>query len=119
MKENKLIEKIRTQLKDSAFACGHGHNVGVHDNDEVVLLSTALSYFDDAITALQPAAVGLGCTGNGEDELTADVLRHALVRATGSLGLLIKSSGSTSPGHAENYAYAKKVLGGTGNGGEK
>lgn len=47
-----LVEKLRLQLRDAAFACGDSHDVGVHDNDEVVLLSTAISYFDLATAAL-------------------------------------------------------------------
>lgn len=61
-KSEEEMGKLRLQLCDAAFACGHGHNVGVHDNDDVVLLSTATSYFDLAVStsgALGTQAVGV------------------------------------------------------------
>jgi hypothetical protein len=40
----------------------------------------------------------------------ADKLRSALLRTTGSLGLIIKGAGAHGPGHKENYDHASKVL---------
>lgn len=40
-------------------------------------------------------------------------LRSALVRTTGSLGLIIKGADVNAPGHRENYLHARAVLDGT------
>lgn len=37
-------------------------------------------------------------------------LRSALVRTTGSLGLIIKGSYTDTPGHKQNYEHARTVL---------
>lgn len=37
-------------------------------------------------------------------------LRSALLRVTGSLGLIIKGAGASGPGHKANYDHAKAVL---------
>lgn len=37
-------------------------------------------------------------------------LRSALVRATGSLGLVIKGASADAPGHKDNYGHARKAL---------
>jgi hypothetical protein len=36
----------------------------------------------------------------------------ALLRVTGSLGLIIGGAGANAPGHLENYEYAKRILAG-------
>lgn len=39
-----------------------------------------------------------------------DKLRHALVRVTGSLGLVINGARPQGVGHQENYNYAMQVI---------
>lgn len=37
-------------------------------------------------------------------------LRQALIRVTGSIGLMIKGANPTAPGHLDNYNIAKSVI---------
>lgn len=42
--------------------------------------------------------------------LERDKIRSALLRVTGSLGLIIKGAGASGPGHKDNYEHATAVL---------